>query len=106
MGNQVNYKSDRPCVACGHSADNEVCSHHVQTRAAGGTDHPFNLMPLCSTHHTEIHRAGTASTARKYAGVLKWLRDNHWALSSWGKWIGPSETRKHTRRDHRALGED
>lgn len=61
-----NYKSDKPCEACGESRDGYVCYHHIKSRGSGGSDHPFNLMSLCQQHHNEIHMIGLYRFAFKY----------------------------------------
>ena len=39
---------------CGQSKWTEI--HHIKRVADGGTDHPGNLITLCSAHHKQIHR--------------------------------------------------
>lgn len=39
-----------PCMACGRHGMTEA--HHVKTRGSGGGDEPWNLLPLCTEHHT------------------------------------------------------
>lgn len=60
-----------PCLVCGQSP---VDAHHVTTKGAGGADIPTNVMPLCRTHHQEIHSLGPKRMAWRYEGVWKWLK--------------------------------
>lgn len=39
-----------PCMACGSIGSTEA--HHIKTRGSGGGDDPWNILPLCSYHHT------------------------------------------------------
>lgn len=39
-----------PCLACGTTLDVEA--HHVKTKGSGGGDDPWNVIPLCTNHHT------------------------------------------------------
>lgn len=41
------------CFICGYAHFIDV--HHVHHKARGGTDHIFNLVPLCPNHHREWH---------------------------------------------------
>lgn len=43
-----------------------VDKHHIKTRKSGGSDEPFNLIPLCRKHHTEIHQIGSVTFIEKY----------------------------------------
>jgi hypothetical protein len=45
--------------------------HHFKSRKSGGGDNLGNLMPLCRTHHTEIHTIGRWSFLEKYDGKDK-----------------------------------
>ena len=50
-----------PCLVCGVSPSENA---HVRTRGAGGTYK--DIVPLCFTHHREIHSIGNDSFCRKY----------------------------------------
>lgn len=63
------------CCACGKMG---VALHHVRTRKSGGSDSAHNLMPLCMTHHTEVHTTGLIKFADKYEKVKSWLYRNKW----------------------------
>lgn len=43
-----------PCLACGRTYDVEA--HHIKTRRTHGDD-PWNVIPLCSDHHTQDENA-------------------------------------------------
>jgi 5-methylcytosine-specific restriction endonuclease McrA len=40
-----------PCLACGTRW--RVEAHHVKPRSQGGGDDWYNVIPLCSNHHTQ-----------------------------------------------------
>jgi hypothetical protein len=90
-----NYKSDEPCIACNESRDGYVCFHHLNSRGSGGSDNEWNLMPLCSKHHTEIHKIGLLKFISKYpeAHIGAWLRHRGWEFVAFiNKWIRPVES--------------
>ena len=64
------------CVVCGRGAD----LHHILTRKAYPEyiNEPWNLMPLCREHHTEIHMKGLNYMASKYLKVRLFLEANGW----------------------------
>ena len=66
----------QPCIVCGQRAD----PHHLKTRASGGHDVDYNLMPLCREHHAEIHKLGNIRTAEKYEQVKNWLIKHDWSI--------------------------
>lgn len=66
----------QPCIVCSQPAD----PHHLKTRAAGGHDVEFNLMPLCRVHHTEIHKLNNVRMAEKYEAVKNWLIKHDWSI--------------------------
>jgi hypothetical protein len=59
---------DLPCAVCGRLpkiGEGSDPSHTKKTRGAGGDpDEPD--FPLCREHHTEEHKIGRLSWARKY----------------------------------------
>ena len=63
--------------------------HHVKTRKSGGTDDSYNLMPLCRSHHTEVHKTGTSTFVNKYNSARLWMLSNGWEhnvfLNKWRK---------------------
>jgi len=82
-----NFKSNEPCVACGSTAENQVCYHHVMHRSQCGSNESHNLMPLCHAHHTMIHNLNKLNMASRFPGVKKWLLDNEWFIDeSSGRW--------------------
>jgi hypothetical protein len=48
--------------------------HHWKSKGAGGSDHPYNLLPLCREHHDEVHRIGRKSFWEKYKEKIKYAR--------------------------------
>ena len=51
----------------------DICSqpaviHHIFTRGAYGkrAENDSNMIPLCITHHTEVHTIGRKTFAEKY----------------------------------------
>ena len=85
----VNKDPKVKCPACTRVAD---CFHHVKTRGAGGSDEPWNLMPLCQAHHNEIHMKGNCLMAAKHPNVGLWLVSKGWELDAFrGKWLPPRD---------------
>jgi 5-methylcytosine-specific restriction endonuclease McrA len=85
-----NYKSPLPCLICQESGENRVTWHHLKTRKSGGSDEPFNLMPLCQRCHNEVHAIGLGSFARKYPAANEWLRQHAWEQNPLNqKWMHP-----------------
>ena len=82
-----NFKSNHSCIACGERKDGFVTFHHVYTQKAYPEfkTETWNLMPLCSWCHVEVHKIGTVSFAKKYKEVNNWLIENNWELLM-GKW--------------------
>lgn len=79
-----------PCMACGKHGPSEA--HHVQTRGAGGGDDFFNLIPLCTEHHTGGRHAwhrGKLTFLEHFPHVLDYLGKVGWELFN-GKLIPPS----------------
>lgn len=71
------------CIVCLKPAEH----HHVKSRGSGGGDESSNLMPLCRTHHTEIHWSRN-KFVEKYRKVCEWLLDRGWELDEFsGKWF-------------------
>lgn len=74
-----------PCISCGGKGA-VTHPHHVKTKKSGGPDLPENLMPLCPTHHMEVHRVGLKTFAETHPSVLEWLRLANWELDLYGRW--------------------
>lgn len=83
-----NFKSTKPCVACGKFQENFTVLHHLYAKAAY-PEHkykPWNLMPLCSIPcHRLIHDKGRQWMAIKFSGVKKFLIDNQWYFDEFKK---------------------
>ena len=60
------------CANCGRSGRLEL--HHVHPLAEGGTNEPYNLMPLCRQCHLAEHdRYGVLGARREWNDYLKEL---------------------------------
>lgn len=68
------------CMACGAAAPSEA--HHVRSRGAYGGDDAWNILPLCSAHHTmgkdAWHRIGPLIFLRKFPHVREYLETMGW----------------------------
>ena len=73
-----NYSTQLPCLVCGGHTENGNTLHHLITQKNQGPDEDWNLMPLCTPHHNEIHQIGRTSFAGKYSAVMNWLKDHGW----------------------------
>lgn len=72
------------CTICGVKAD----KHHIKTRGSGGKDEKWNLIPLCRTHHVEIHKIGNTKFVEKYTEAFEWFTENNWEIDSFkNKWV-------------------
>lgn len=67
-----------PCIICGFHLS-EI--HHVRTRGAGFGDDPWNVIPVCRKHHTEIHKTGMVQMLEKTKHLLNYLKALGWELS-------------------------
>jgi hypothetical protein len=73
------------CVVCLEPKNNkgleDTCAHHIKSKGSGGPDETFNLMPLCSAHHEEIHKVGTYLFCKKYSlTAMKLLHSLGWSF--------------------------
>jgi hypothetical protein len=67
----------RRCIISGK----EGCDlHHVSHKGNGGSDEPWNLMPLARQFHSELHQIGKCKMAEKYPQVRQWLIKNGWVF--------------------------
>ncbi len=63
-----------PCICCKPGDQNTPTDpHHVTTRKAGGADEAKNLMPLCRTHHIQVHKEGWRKFCDKNPTAKRWL---------------------------------
>ncbi len=67
-----------PCLGCGAEPPSEC--HHVKTRGAGGGDHAWNLMPLCTNCHYEWHFTGPSKFLKKRPWVREYLAKLGWKI--------------------------
>lgn len=90
-----NYKSNSPCLICGHCEDGGVVLHHLIARKRiAPIDEAWNLLSVCQAHHNEVHQIGLTAFAKKYPMVEEWLIYNGWELDEFrGKWINGSASR-------------
>lgn len=70
------------CFACGIEGRSEA--HHVLSRGAGGGDDWFNVIPLCSDHHTAgpraWHKIGPISFLNEFPHVEDVLKQWGWKI--------------------------
>jgi hypothetical protein len=57
--------SKKPCPVCLRERE-EFEKHHVLPRSKGGSNHPQNILPICSTCHAIITRGCTEDMAPRY----------------------------------------
>ena len=62
-----NIRGNPENTSCRSSIEN----HHILEKKDGGTDDPGNLVPVCSTHHSQIHE-GFIKPDRWYFGTGGW----------------------------------
>lgn len=58
-----------PCIALGAGCLGDVTHHHLQKKGHGGKSTKCSdkrAIPLCASHHDEIHRHGRATFIAKY----------------------------------------
>lgn len=65
-----------PCLVCGSKGT--TVGHHIITRGAGGPDEDWNLMPLCTECHREIHDIGTGTFVNKYVYAKAFMIHFNW----------------------------
>jgi hypothetical protein len=88
----MKYCTDEACTVCGAHTEGGNDLHHVKTRGAGGTDHPWNLMPLCNLHHRELHNSGLITFSKRFKNVHSWLVVRDWCICELtGKWYHSKE---------------
>jgi len=79
-----NLKCNKPCTVCGI----EAFHHHLKSFSSGGETKKYNLIPLCFTHHTEIHSYGLIRFAREHIEVEEFLIKNKWEIDGYrNKWV-------------------
>lgn len=69
----------------------QFCLHHIKTRGSGGSDSENNQMPLCAKHHTEVHKIGLNTFAKKYRKVEIFLKRTHEFDNFINKWLANFE---------------
>ena len=59
----MKYATQGKCLTCDFNGSIDI--HHVKSRAAGGSNDDFNLMPLCRKCHSAIHKLGRSTFIKK-----------------------------------------
>ena len=65
------------CCECGREGCDPA---HAKSKGSGGDDIKENVIPLCRKHHTEQHKIGVVTFAKKYPKVMMWYLTNGWEL--------------------------
>jgi hypothetical protein len=61
-------RRDRTVTGC----RNLIELHHIQEKHLGGTNDDYNILPLCSNHHSMVHM-GLITPIRFYFSTAGWL---------------------------------
>ena len=76
---------NRACLVCNRRGPSDP--HHLRSRGAGGGDYEWNVVSLCRSCHTEIHKLGTNRFLEKYGRLRDWMIDRGWVFEAVrGKW--------------------
>jgi hypothetical protein len=59
----------QPCLVCGRKPSDPHHLRYAQPKALGRKSSDEFTVPLCRTHHREVHRAGDERAWRKAAGI-------------------------------------
>ena len=91
----VLFRDKHTCQRCkGRSKDKILNVHHIESRQTGG-DSPSNLITLCKSCHTEIHKKGLEHTIKRSE---KSLRDaSQMTVMRWFIYNGLKEIYPHAR---------
>jgi len=65
----VKYVSKRPCLICGRQPSDPHHLRFAQQRALGRKVSDEFIVPLCRTHHREVHRSNDEVAWWKQAGI-------------------------------------
>jgi hypothetical protein len=65
----VKYVSKRPCLICGRQPSDPHHLRFAQQRAVGRKVSDEFIVPLCRTHHREVHRSGDEVVWWKQSGI-------------------------------------
>ena len=52
------------CLCKNRDCIGDISPHHTVTKAASGSD--LKTVPLCATHHSEVHNIGRDTFQKKY----------------------------------------
>ncbi len=68
-----------PCLVCKSIPSDPA---HVKARGSGGSDDPFNIIPLCRTHHALQHLRGWSRFLEEFPQVRDELTQKGWSFDS------------------------
>ena len=75
----VKYVSQRPCLICGRQPSDPHHLQFAQQRALGRKVSDEFTVPLCRSHHREVHRSSDEAAWWRQAGVDALIvADNLW----------------------------
>lgn len=69
---------NKPCACCGDQLT--TVAHHIKSKGSGGPDEAWNLIALCTIHHTEIHKRGASFMIQNYFNFGNVLHKLGWEL--------------------------
>lgn len=69
---------DQTVIPCGYGVPEY---HHIKSFGSGGSNHAYNLMPLCRAHHSLTHSKGLMWMAKEYIGFYNALIDKKWEIN-------------------------
>jgi hypothetical protein len=76
-----------PCLLC--QVEYKVCGHHIWRKKVSGPDLAWNLVPLCESHHNEIHWYGEITSTVHYGVYEQEKLRLGWYYESFGGWSHP-----------------
>jgi len=77
------------CVCCGYFAE----YHHIKSLKSGGSNEPYNLIPVCRATHQLIHQKGLVYVAIMHYSIKDWLINNGWEKCKIrSKWVRYTNT--------------
>lgn len=72
----------RPCAACEEENGFGIVidAHHLRSRAGGGPDEDWNVIPLDRFCHAHLHAIGPYLFAEKFPPFAHWLEEQGWSF--------------------------
>jgi hypothetical protein len=55
--------------------------HHIKSLGSGGSNHPYNLVPLCKGHKRLLEKIGLIYMSREYTKFYKALIEKKWEIN-------------------------